>query len=354
MIGERLVRARKTAGLSLRALAEKVGVSQTAINKYEKGIVIPDSTMLLKLAKALDVKVGYFLRSTTLELEKPEYRKKSTLSAKKLQMIEGKILDQIERWMELESLFPQPPVPEFEIPGNLPVSVASFDAIEEVAKIVREEWKLGLNPIPDLIDVLESRGIRVFEIDESAENKFDGLAAKVNGQRIIVISSQWSGDRQRFTMAHELGHLMLEGRLSQGMDEERACDRFAGAFLLPDEAILAELGKKRTRLELQELLLLKQEYGISMSGILYRAKDLGIIKPSYHKQLMIEFSKRGWRKNEPQPYPPEKPHHFKQLVFHALAEGYISESKAAELMNMSQAAFYQMRMLEDPDAALHQ
>lgn len=354
MFGERLARARKTAGLSLRALAEQVGVSQTAINKYEKGILMPDSTMLIKLAKALDVKAGYFLRSSSLTLQKPEYRKKSSLSKKKLQQIEGKILDKIERRLELEALFPKPPVTEFTVPASLPVAIEEMDDIEEIANKVRKAWDLGLNPIPELVDVLESKGIRVFEIDENGDSKFDGLAASVNGYRIIVISKAWSGDRQRFTMAHELGHLILEGRLPKDMDEERASDRFAGAFLLPNSALLSELGEHRTRLELRELLLLKQEFGISMSGILYRAKDLGIIRASYHKNLMIEFSKRGWRKREPEPYPSEDPHHFQQLVFHALAEGYISESKAAELMNMSQSAFYHMRMLEDKDAVIHQ
>jgi len=353
MFGERLIRARKTAGLSLRALAESVGVSQTAINKYEKGILIPDSTMLIKLAKALEVKAGYFLRANSLELEKPEYRKKSTLSKKKLQQIEGKILDKIERRLELEALFPKSPVPEFTLPANLPLTIQSMDDIEELANKVRHAWDLGLNPIPELVDVLESIGIRVFEIEESADSKFDGLAATVNGYRIIVISKAWAGDRQRFTMAHELGHLILEGRLPDVLDEERASDRFAGAFLLPNSALKLELGEHRTRIELRELLLLKQEFGISMSGTLYRAKDLGIIRESYHKSLIIEFSKRGWRKNEPERYPAEEPHHFQQLIFHALAEEYISESKAAELMNMSQAAFYQMRMLEDKDAVIY-
>lgn len=353
MFGERLVRARKTSGLSLRALAENVGVSQTAINKYEKGLLTPDSTMLIKLAKALNVKAGYFLRSNTLELEKPEYRKKSSLSAKKLDMIEGKILDKIERRLELESLFPVPPVPEFTLPKSLPASISTMDDVEDVANSVRLEWNLGLNPISELVDVLEGVGIRVFEIEESADSKFDGLAATVNGYRIIVISKAWSGDRQRFTMAHELGHLMLEGRLPDDLDEERASDRFAGAFLLPNRALLSELGAHRTRLELQELLLLKQEFGISMAGILYRARNLGIIKESYHKSLFIEFSKRGWRKNEPQPFPAEEPHHFQQLVFHALAEEYIGESKAAELMDMSQVDFYQMRMIEDENAITH-
>ncbi len=353
MFGERILRARKTSGLSLRALADSVGVSQTAINKYEKGLLTPDSTMLIKLAKALNVKAGYFLRPNTLELEKPEYRKKSSLSAKKLHMIEGKILDKIERRLELESLFPVAPVPEFTLPENLPKSILTMDEIEEVANSVRQEWDLGSNPIAELIDVLESIGIRVFEIEESAESKFDGLAATVNGYRIIVISKAWSGDRQRFTMAHELGHLMLKDRLTDDMDEERASDRFAGAFLLPNNALLAALGAHRTRLELRELLLLKQEFGISMAGILYRARNLGIIRENYHKSLIIEFSKRGWRKNEPQPFPAEEPHHFQQLVFHALAEEYISESKAAELMDLPQFEFYQMRMLEDTNAAVH-
>ena len=353
MFGERLVRARKTSGLSLRALADSVGVSQTAINKYEKGLLTPDSTMLIKLAKTLNVKAGYFLRPNPLELEKPEYRKKSSLSKKKLDMIEGKILNKIEQRLELEALFPTSPVPEFTLPQDLPASISTMDDIEAVANAVRQEWDLGFNPISELVDVFESIGIRVFEIEESADSKFDGLAATVNGYRIVVISKAWSGDRQRFTMAHELGHLILDGRLPVDMNEERASDRFAGAFLLPESALYSELGQHRTRLELRELLLLKQEFGISMAGIMYRARNLDVIRESYHKSLMIEFSKRGWCKNEPQPFPAEAPHHFQQLVFHALAEGYIGESKAAELMNMSQVEFYQFRMIEDENAATH-
>lgn len=353
MLGKRIERARKTSGLSLRALGDAIGISQTAVNKYEKGILTPDSTMLIKLAKALNVKVSYFLRSTTLELEKPEYRKKSSLSAKQLNIIEGKILDQIERRLELESFFPRPPVPSFTVPGDLQEKITSFEEIEEVAKTLRKVWKLGMNPIPELIDVLESKGIRVFEIGENANSKFDGLTATVSGYPVIVISSEWSGDRQRFTMAHELGHMILDGKLSEELekDEERASDRFAGAFLLPDEAIKAELGEYRNRLELQELLLLKQEYGLSMMSILYRTLNLNIIKAGYHRQLIIAFSKRGWRKKEPQPYKSEEPHHFKQLIFHALAEEYIGESKAAELLGVSVQDFYHMRLIDDAATA---
>ncbi len=116
---------------------------------------------------------------------------------------------------------------------GLPASIADRAEIEAVAERVREAWDLGLNPIPDLIDVLETNGIRVFMIAADAENKFDGLAACVNDMPIVVVGRHWPGDRQRFTLAHELGHLMLQGRLANSIDEEKACNRFAGAFLLP-------------------------------------------------------------------------------------------------------------------------
>ncbi len=100
--------------------------------------------------------------------------------------------------------------------SGLPASIADMAEIEAVAERLREAWDLGSNPIPDLIDVLETNGIRVFMIEADAENKFDGLAACVNDMPIVVVGRHWPGDRQRFTLAHELGHLMLQGRLTDG------------------------------------------------------------------------------------------------------------------------------------------
>ena len=90
--------------------------------------------------------------------------------------------------------------------------------------------------------MLESHGVRVFIIDYE-EKMFDGLATLINDQPIIVISSRWPGDRQRFTLAHELGHFILPNILSKNIDEEKACNRFAGAFLLPKETLIQEMGK---------------------------------------------------------------------------------------------------------------
>ena len=355
MIGQRLYRARKAAGLSLRDLGARVGLTHAAIKKYEDEQATPPSTTLLKLARALNVRTEYFFRPETVTLDRIEYRKRSTLPKKRIETIEHEVIDQIERRIELENLFPSPPIVPFTPVRELPELVSNLAQIEDAAEAVRKAWDLGYNPIPDLIDVLETHGIRVFMIDANADPKFDGLAASVNQMPIIVVGSNWPGDRQRFTLAHELGHLMLGDQLADDINEEIACNRFAGAFLIPRQSVTQELGAHRNYIEPKELALLKEEFGLSMAGILYRARDLGIISPAWRDNQAKLFRIKGWHLTEPgKPYPPEKAHVFEQLIFHALGEDYIGESKAAELMKMSLTTFQTVRALESSDAATHQ
>ena len=352
MFSTRLHRARKAAGLSLRDLGGRVGVSHAATKKYEDGNAMPSSDILLELSRTLKVRTEYFFRPDPVALEGIEYRKRSSLPKKRLDAITHEVLDQIERRIELENLFPQSPVKSFAPVEGVNEHITSMDQIEDVADRVRSAWNLGFDPIPDLIDVLETNGIRVFMIEADTENKFDGLAARVNGMPIVVVGRHWPGDRQRFTLAHELGHLMLEGRLAPDLDEEKACNRFAGAFLFPRESVRQELGGHRNAIELKELGLLKEEFGLSMAGILYRARDLDIISHAYREDQAKLFRFKGWFRKEPgQDYPAEKAHIFEKLVFHALAEDYIGESKAAELMNMPLQQFRRVRSMEGGDAA---
>lgn len=352
MIGQRLHRARKAAGFSLRDLGEKIGLTHAAIKKYEDGLCTPSSSTLLKLARTLNVRTEYFFRPETLTLDGIEYRKRSTLPKKTLDVIQHEVIDQIERRVELESLFPKPPVETFAGIDGLPETIKCLSEIEVVANSVRSEWRLGLDPIPDLIDLLETRGIRVFMID--IKSKFDGLAATVNQMPIVVVDKNWTGDRQRFTLAHELGHLILSSRLSHELDEEKACNRFAGAFLIPQESVFDALGKKRSSIEPKELALLKEEFGLSMSGILYRALDLEIVTPAWRTNQAKLFNIKKWNIKEPgNQYPSEKAHTFEKLVFHALAEDYIGESKAAELMKLSVSSFQTLRSLEAGNASFN-
>ena len=156
---------------------------------------------------------------------------------------------------------------------------------------------------------------------------------------IVIKDNTWSERKKRFTLAHELGHMVMDVR--QGVDVEKAANRFAGAFLMPAEALWREiLGKHRTTISLGELQELKKLFGTSFQAITYRCLDLGIIAGTVFRKLFQVFNERGWRKppfEEPGAIEEavERPRRMERLCFRALAEGLISESKAAEILGIS-------------------
>ena len=354
MIGERLLRSRNAAGLSMQALASQVGLSANMIKKYEHNQSMPSSNNLLKLSKALGVRSEYFFRISIPEIRNVEFRKRASTSVGLLNKIKSDVLDQAERWYELANIWPEFPIRKFEQPNWVPQTISSMEEVDRLAVQVRTKWQLGMGPVTDLIDILESKGVLVIVSSVAANGKLDGLQGRIDGQPVVVVSEHVTGDRQRFTLAHELGHLLVGGRLASHLDEEKACNRFAGNFILPCESLKNEIGSMRHNIEFAELDFLKREYGISMQACLYRAKDCGIISDNFFSNAMRLFSKKGWRTNEPgEPYPQAKTILFKQLVFRALAEGIIGESKAAELLQMPLMAFHKARKLEQSNAPIN-
>lgn len=351
MLSDRLHQARQAKGLSLRALADQVGVSAMTLSKYERAEAVPSSNVLLTLADALGVRTEYFFRTTDIDLKRIEHRNKHRWKLPK--SAETKVLadvrDQLERWSVLDAVIPAPWSVSFSVPEDLPDRITDLENIEEVAVLVRKHWKLGLNPIPDFIDTLEARGIKVFttRFDDS---RFEGMSARADHHHVIVVGREWPGDRQRFTLAHELGHLVLDERLPDSIDKEKAADRFAGAFLVPKEKVRESLGARRRSLEVYELYLLKQEFGLSIGGWSYRARDTGVVAKSVHGQFWRMLVSKGWNKTEPgDPYPSETPRLFEQTVYRALSEDLISESKAAELLSISVTELAAHRRMEIVD-----
>lgn len=354
MFGERLKRARDASGLSQKALGERAGISAMAISKLERGKNNPTSKTLIALARALDTRTEYFFRPETVTLDGVDYRKRASTAKKLLKRIEADVLDQAERFLELLELFPQRPLPHFKVPDSLPECITSYAELEDLALTLRDAWDLGHGAIPLLVDVFEDQGILVVTTDVDTTQKFDGLAATVNGVPLVVIGAKWPGDRQRFTLAHELGHLVLKGRLSESLEEERACNHFAGAFLLPAPTIKHELSEHRNRVTARELYDLKHKYGLSMQSCIFRAWQTDIITESFKNKLFHEFSRQDWRKVEPgKPYPSENPSVFERLAVHAYAEEMISTGKAAELMGLSTHVFRDRLRLEGTHAAAH-
>lgn len=357
MLGSRIKQGRKAAGLSLRELADAVGLSAMSISKYERDQVKPSSETLLRLAKALGVRTEYFFRQRVVELEEVEFRKHARLSARDEGRALEDVREQLERWMELEEVVPASWPKVFSLPRGLSGRVETYDEVEAVADKLRLAWQLGTGPIRSLIDKMEEEGIKVILTPHDGDRKFDGLVAKANGHTVIVVGEDWPGDRQRFTLAHELGHLVLQGRLGPDLDEERACNRFAGAFLVPREEVTRLLGVSRNWLEPRELYLLKMEWGLSMNGWVYRAQDLGILNRAAARRHWEHFARQSeagisWREREPgDPYPHERPCRFAQLVYRALAEELIGESKAAELLGIPLVELRSRRRMDADDAA---
>lgn len=334
--GERLKQARVAAGLSQRALAEQANLSAMAISKYENGQMSPSSDVLLRLAKALGVKTGYFNRPLQVSVECPAFRKHSRLGKKKQAAVEGRIIEALERYLATEEVFAPGHLPQFEMPQACREPVTSIEQAEDVAENLRREWGLGEDPIANLCETLEDQGIKVVLL-EDIDGDFDGYSCWANGTVPAVasqIADDLPGDRQRFNLAHELGHLMLEDVIADGVDIEKVCHRFAAAFLVPSSAVRQEMGGDRNTIYFEELHSLKHKWGLSMSAWLRRLADLAIISQSEYALCMRMFSKRGWRRREPgKPVEPEHTGRLERLVQRAVAEDIISVSRAADFLN---------------------
>ncbi len=245
-LGERLKSCRRHAGLSLRALADQVGVSAQAISKYERNLDVPGSAVLLRLSKALGVSVEYLLRPVTVTLTKPAYRRhRSRMSRKAELSIQAQAQDWLERYLTVEALLGES---QPFVPPDIPLQIAEIEDIEECAIALRHAWKLGLDSIPNLTETLEAQGIKVGFVPGG--NHFDALCFVANEHvPVIVIREDAPGDRQRFSMAHELAHLLLKMPETWSESQvEQAANRFAGAFLVPRPTAFQELGQNRTSL----------------------------------------------------------------------------------------------------------
>ena len=334
-LGERLKLRRQILQISLRDLGTQIGVSHTTINKYEKNLLMPDSQSLIKLSKILQIPIASLLRpeNQQIQLNHIAFRSKKMLIRDKKQ-INAETKEWLERYLQVENLAGRQRI--FEMPKGFPRTISSFDNAEIAAKDLRIAWDLGTDPIENLTYLLEDKGIKIGII--KGITQFDALFTNYDSHRIIVVKEDLPRARQRFSLAHELGHCLLE--VEEGLDEEKAMHRFAGAFLVPGDKVIFELQETRHKFSIKELLILKEKYGLSMGAWLFRAKDLGIITPEDYFSVWKFFSVQGWNKEEPgDKIKGEKPVLMDSMVLRAHAEGIISTSKAAELLNQSISTF---------------
>ena len=339
MFGQRLKLARRRSGLSLRALASRIDgrVSAQAIGKYERGEMMPSSTVAIALADALDVSMSYLMSTSStssVSLESVEFRGEAPAKAKDRAVVEAEVLDNVDRYLQIEEILGIVDSHNAD-PGPTPYRIQTMEDSEDAATSLRAAWNLGNGPIPDIPQLLEERGIRVFKL--RLTSTLDGLTCHVRRTDgvdvpVIVYSDEKSIERQRFTIAHELGHTVMD--VPSDLSEEVACNRFAAAFLVPGDVLKWQVGRHRLNFGFGELVEIKQKFGISAAALVTRMQELGIIR---QKTADAIFGGIGstWKSKEPCPLSrPESPGRFRRLCLRALAEDEISTSKAAELLRM--------------------
>jgi len=327
MFAERLKLARKRAGLSLQSLSELVSppVSAQAISKYEGGKMMPSSSVLVGLGKALGVSLDFLMSGQVAELSGVEFRKHSGTSAKDRAHAEALVIEKLEDYLAIEDILGlgEADDPFAEVRCD---AVGSPDEIEHKARELRRKWELGNDPIPSITDLLEKKGVKVIEAD--LPERFDGLACAVKrtgdkpDTEVVVISSRTNIERKRFNLAHELAHRVIKDVAD------------------PTSMKLEEVGEGRHGITYHELIRLKRFYGMSAAAMLIRLRDVGLL-PEATVDYAFRTYARAWRTDEPSPIEDgqglgafEKPLRFERLVYRALAEEMISPVRAAQLLKV--------------------
>ena len=334
IFGRRLRQARRMKGMSMADLGNALtpGITRQAINKYENGQTLPDSRMLLAFGEALSVKPDYFFRPFTVEVDSVMFRKDTKFPEKNSTIIRERVREELERYIEAEQICGA----ETSSPLR-PVVVSTTEGVVEYADKVRSMLRLGADGISNVIEVLEDNGIKVIEISE--DDTFDGMSGYANDIiPIIVVNSNTIPERKRFTLLHELGHLLIRFNSDiKAKEVENLCNIFANELLLPASVVLSRIGKKRHDISLAELTNLQRQYGISIDMIMDKILQLDIITPRrYEGYLRKKRSFPAFKSIVEQSMAiPETSGRFVRMVYRALADETISFSKAASLLNTS-------------------
>jgi Zn-dependent peptidase ImmA (M78 family) len=344
MIADRLRLARRKAGFSLRALSAAMGekVTPQAIGKYERGEDTPSSGVLLALSKALNVSLSYLLDTQGIDLSGVEFRTKASTTSKDRANVETEVLEWIERYLQIELILDLDSA-KWQCP-IAPRRLNSISVAEHLASDARAAWNLGSDPIPNMTELLEEKGLKVLTARlpqrVSGFTCLVGRGADQDNLPVIVVNNVFSLERRRLTLAHELAHRLIVPDSLSDKDEERAATLFAGAFLMPRDHLLREVGKHRSALGYKEIVDLKRVYRVSGMALLMRLRQIDVISES---TLVYAFQSiaRGWRTQEPEELEKatergqrERARRFERLCYRALAEGLISLSKGAELLRL--------------------
>jgi Zn-dependent peptidase ImmA (M78 family)/transcriptional regulator with XRE-family HTH domain len=338
-IGEMLRLARQRLGLTQKAAAEKLGIVQPVLSRYENGISDPDEAILAKAARVYDLPRAFF------DLKEPVYgppvsvhpmpRAKADVTVRDLDMVTAELnirVMQMRRFLESVEFEPTLTLPELDI--------ERYGTAEKVASMVRAHWRLPSGPIKNLTALAERAGVIVGTSDFGGAS-ISGMTFKVPGQPpLVLLNGQHPADRLRFSLAHEIGHLVMHRFPTPTMESE--AQDFASALLMPASDITPVFKGRRITLEL--LAALKPEWQVAMQALAMRAKKLGYLSENQARYLFSQISSRGWRTREPPEldFPHERPSVLRSIIKNHLHVLGFSVSDLCNLVPLYEREFLRM------------
>lgn len=291
--------ARKRAGLTLTGLAGLVELSVSTITKYEAGAHPPSGETIRRLASALNVPAGFLTGPALEELEPGvvSFRALSRTSARQRDsaLASGVVAAHLNSWLEERLNLPNSDIPKYERGALDP---------EGSARRLRFEWNLGYTRIRNMVHLLEAHGARVFSLPEHLGD-VDAFSFWWKGTPYALLNCRKTYERGRFDAAHELGHLVMHADIDtpRGREREYEANRFAAAFLMPEDDVLAQ-GLRNAGVD--QVLAAKERWGVAAMALAHRLHDLGITSDWTYAMTCRRLSELGYRRGEPDATPPSE------------------------------------------------
>ena len=344
MINGRSIKlARESRGLSQSKLSQLLGVTQATLSRFEKGVLTVAPEFVSKIAQVLNYPASFFEKDICIVGETSLfYRKRASMTVKDLSILESKISILSKG---IDELMESINIPELRIPS---VEPSVDNSPQEIAYKVRNFLGVPAGPIDKIVSLLEKNGVIVMFLDVDDMEKFDGLTMfTMNQAPVIWINRNIPNDRKRFSLAHELGHLVMHLRsdnLEKSEEQkELEANEFAGEFLMPKSQCKVDLFK----LKYKDLGMKKYYWKVSKAAIIYRAKELKCISEETARYLYVTLGRYGERKNESVQVPIDEPQIVKKMYSLHVSElkysaeemmditGLMTDDIKADLLNVS-------------------
>ncbi|UWE11939.1 ImmA/IrrE family metallo-endopeptidase [Actinacidiphila bryophytorum] len=336
--------ARESRGMTQVDLADEMSrldgvnrVSQGYVSRAEAGRLQVKDDRLELYAKALGYTPEMLCRTTDIHgvgVGLVHHRKRAFMGATSLRRIHATLT--LTR-LQVESL--TEPLDDLGDHDFRHIEIDDLDTPEDAAATLREEWGMSPGPVDDLISVIENAGASVV-VRDLGTAELDAVSQWSDGiPPLFLLNSTAPGDRFRFSLAHELGHVVMHTEPGDGRLQEQQADRFAAEFLMPHDMILPEL---KSGVDLPRLMELKSRWGVSMAALIRRALSLGVVTEWQYRNLMVEMSALGYRTIEPVTVQRESPRHIAHVVTRLEQQHHLGLTDAAHLAGLGREEFHEI------------